>query len=124
MSAAPVFFARCVVVGAGLLGASLAGAGKAAGLFGRVVAVGRMHVDDGRTRAAILDPHPGEHLLAAFDRHAGHVEGKAVGGETAVQAHFAHPDFDRIFHAGSLACLPPPRPQGGRPKRLAILPSP
>lgn len=34
-------FGRCVVVGTGLLGASLAGAGRARGLFGRVVGVGR-----------------------------------------------------------------------------------
>lgn len=34
-------FERCVVVGTGLIGASLAGAGKARGLFGRTVGVGR-----------------------------------------------------------------------------------
>jgi prephenate dehydrogenase len=34
-------YERCVVVGTGLLGASLAGAGKARGLFGHVTGVGR-----------------------------------------------------------------------------------
>jgi prephenate dehydrogenase len=34
-------YERCVIVGTGLLGASLAGAGKAAGLFGHVTGVGR-----------------------------------------------------------------------------------
>jgi prephenate dehydrogenase len=34
-------FERCVVVGTGLIGASFAGAGKARGLFGHVVGVGR-----------------------------------------------------------------------------------
>jgi len=36
-----VLFERVVVVGTGLLGASLAGAGKARGLFGRTIGVGR-----------------------------------------------------------------------------------
>jgi prephenate dehydrogenase len=34
-------YERCVIVGTGLLGASLAGAGKAGGLFGHVTGVGR-----------------------------------------------------------------------------------
>jgi prephenate dehydrogenase len=36
-----VRYERCVIVGTGLLGASLAGAGKAGGLFGHVTGVGR-----------------------------------------------------------------------------------
>lgn len=36
-----ILYERCVIVGTGLLGASLAGAGKARGLFGRTVGVGR-----------------------------------------------------------------------------------
>lgn len=36
-----LLFQRCVIVGTGLLGASLAGAGKARGLFARTVGVGR-----------------------------------------------------------------------------------
>lgn len=48
-------FERCVVVGTGLIGASLAGAGKARGLFGHVVGVGRSiaNLETARARGLI-----------------------------------------------------------------------
>jgi len=48
-------FERCVVVGTGLIGASMAGAGKARGLFGHVVGVGRslVNLETARERGLI-----------------------------------------------------------------------
>jgi prephenate dehydrogenase len=61
-------YERCVIVGTGLLGASLAGAGKAAGLFGHVTGVGRSKTNLETAAARGLIDEGTDDLAAAIER--------------------------------------------------------
>jgi prephenate dehydrogenase len=61
-------YERCVIVGTGLLGASLAGAGKAAGLFGHVTGVGRSRANLDTAAARGLIDEGTDDLAAAIER--------------------------------------------------------
>jgi prephenate dehydrogenase len=61
-------YERCVIVGTGLLGASLAGAGKARGLFGHVTGVGRSQANLDTALARGLVDEASSDLGAAVSR--------------------------------------------------------
>jgi prephenate dehydrogenase len=61
-------YERCVIVGTGLLGASLAGAGKAAGLFGHVTGVGRSKANLDTAAGRGLIDEGTDDLAAAIER--------------------------------------------------------